>query len=662
MQSLWNQATADSFDGDLLQLRVYSSQLLGREPALVLHGGGNTSVKVQVRNILGESEDILYVKGSGWDLATIEAAGYAPTRLQTLKKLAELPALSDTDMMRELKAACTDPKAPTPSVEAILHAIMPATYVDHTHTDAVVAISNTPNGEQLLRDIYGDEVLILPYVMPGFILAKQVLEATRTLDWSRYKGIMLLHHGLFTFAEEARTCYENMIELVDRAEQFLHARQLFAISKQAQYLPQSSDYQHIAALRQAASREAGWPLLARWDLSSDAVGYSTLPQITEIAARGPITPDHTLHTKRTAMAVSDDAPASVAAFAQDYQAYFDRFAPLSGQALSILDRAPRVGVWPKRGCVYFAPNAKRVQIVEDIYRHTRRAVQWGEALGGWTALPAKDIFELEYWELEQAKLKSGAQPARFEGQVAVVTGAASGIGRACAEMLAAQGAAVAWLDINPQVAELAGGANCLGIPCDVTDGAQLQAALEQTVARFGGIDLLVSNAGIFPPSSPIATLDMSALERSLTLNFSAHALLFKLALPYLKLGINSAVVVIASKNVPAPGPGASAYSAAKAALTQLVRVAALEWGELGIRINALHPNAVFDTALWDEKTLAARAHAYGLSVDQYKRNNVLRAEVSSKDVARACCVLLDDTFRATTGAQIAVDGGNERVI
>lgn len=662
MQSLWDSAVAASFNGCELALRVYSSQLLGREPALVLHGGGNTSVKCAVKNILGETEQILYVKGSGWDLATIQAAGYAPTRLHTLQKLAELPALSDSDMMRELKAACTDPKAPTPSVEAILHAIMPAKYVDHTHTDAVVAISNTPNGEQLIKEIYGDEVLVLPYVMPGFILAKQVLEATRDLDWSRYKGIMLLHHGLFTFGPDAKTSYENMIELVDRAEQFLQQKNLWQISKHASYAAQPEDFQFVAALRSAASREAGQPLLARWDISDDAVGFSAIANITEIAARGPITPDHTLHTKRTAMAVGADAAESVAAFAADYQAYFARNSANTNQTLTCLDAAPRVAVWPKRGCVYFAPNAKRVGIVSDIYRHTRRAIQWGEALGGWTALPEKDIFELEYWELEQAKLKSGAKPARFEGKVALVTGAASGIGRACAEQLLKDGCAVALLDINPQVKQLTNSANALGICCDVTDTAQLQQAIEQIIAQFGGLDLVVSNAGIFPPSSPIASLDLAMLERSVSLNFSSHAMLFKLALPYLKLGIEPAVVVIASKNVPAPGPGASAYSAAKAALTQLVRVAALEWGAFGIRVNALHPNAVFDTALWDEKTLAARAKAYGLSVDEYKRNNVLQKEVTSRDVARACCALLDGTFAATTGAQIAVDGGNERVI
>lgn len=662
MQSLWDSSVAASFNNDELALRVYSSQLLGREPALVLHGGGNTSVKLTQTNILGEAEDILFVKGSGWDLATIQAAGYAPTRLRTLQKLAELPALSDSDMMRELKAACTDPKAPTPSVEAILHAIMPAKFVDHTHTDAVVAISNTPNGEQLMHEIYGDEVLVLPYVMPGFILAKQVLEATRNLDWSKYKGIMLLHHGLFTFAEDAKTSYENMIELVDRAEQFLQKNNLWQIGRQANYLPQTPDFHTIAELRSAASREAGLPLIARWDVCADAVGFSSIDHISEIAARGPVTPDHTLHTKRTAMAVAANAQASVAQFAADYQAYFDRNSQASSVALTCLDRAPRVAVWPKRGCVYFAPNAKRVGIVADIYRHTRRAIQWGEALGGWTALPEKDIFELEYWELEQAKLKSGAKPARFEGKVAIVTGAASGIGRACAEQLLKDGSAVALLDINPQVTELAKSTNAIGICCDVTDLKQVQQAIEQTVATFGGVDLLVSNAGIFPPSSPIGTLDLATLERSVSLNFSSHAMLFKLALPYLKLGIDPAVVVIASKNVPAPGPGASAYSAAKAALTQLVRVAALEWGPLGIRVNALHPNAVFDTALWDEKTLAARAKAYGLSVDEYKRNNVLQKEVTSKDVARAACALLDSTFAATTGAQIAVDGGNERVI
>lgn len=659
MHSLWNDREATALGDDLLAQRVYTSQLLGREPSLVLHGGGNTSVKARVRNILGDEEDILYIKGSGWDLATISAAGFAPTRLRTLQRLAMLPSLSDSDMMRELKAACTNPAAPTPSVEAILHAIMPARFVDHTHADAVVAISNSPDGEAILRDIYGERVLLLPYVMPGFVLAQQVYAATRDIDWQQLDGIVLLHHGVFTFHEDAKTCYENMVALVDRAEQYLQRRGIWSCARQGQYCAQDDDVLALARMRQQAAALHGKPLLARWDLSAGAVGYSALDNIADIATRGPVTPDHTLHTKRTAMVVSDKTGEAVTQFAAQYHDYFTRH---DNGKLTCLDAAPRVGVWPGCGMLYFAPNAKRLQVVQDIASHTRRAVQWGEALGGWQALPEKDIFELEYWELEQAKLKSSAGTPALEGKVALVTGAASGIGRACVDALVREGACVVALDINAAVTSLFPAITVLGLMCDVTDTQQLRSAVQQAVVHFGGIDLLVSNAGIFPPSTPVAALSDAALDSSLKLNFSSHLALLRECIPFLQLGCDPAVVMVASKNVPAPGPGAAAYSCAKAALTQLVRVAALELGQHGIRINAVHPNAVFDTGIWDDATLQARAAAYGLTVDAYKTNNVLRREVTSAQVASAVVALCGSSFACTTGAQLPVDGGNERVI
>jgi rhamnose utilization protein RhaD (predicted bifunctional aldolase and dehydrogenase)/NAD(P)-dependent dehydrogenase (short-subunit alcohol dehydrogenase family) len=659
MQSGWNDQEAAACGNDWLAQRVYTSRLLGREPSLVLHGGGNTSVKASRRNILGDDEEILYVKGSGWDLATIDAAGFAATRLSTLQRLATLPALSDSDMMRELKAACTDPAAPTPSVEAILHAIIPFRFVDHTHADAVVAISNTPGGEETLRNLYGSDVLILPYVMPGFILARQIFEATQNVDWSTLKGIVLLHHGVFTFHAEAKSSYENMVAMVDRAEQYLQENGIFSIACTGEYLPATEDFLQVAKMRKQVSDLVGKPMYARWDFSPEATGYSALDNVWDIAARGPLTPDHVLHTKRTAVVVDSDCDSAIEQFSQQYREYFDRHN--NGQ-LTCLDTAPRVAVWKNRGMLYFSPNVKRLRVVQDIASHTRRAVQWAEALGGWSALPEKDIFELEYWELEQAKLKSSAIAPALEGKVAIVTGAASGIGRACVELLVKRGASVAALDINPQVATQFPVEQVSGFVCDVTDPASVQHAVQKTVQQFGGIDILVSNAGYFPASAAIEALADDVLDKSLQLNFTSHVALLRECIPYLRMGCEPAVVVVASKNVPAPGPGAMAYSSAKAALTQMVRVAALELGQFGIRVNAVHPNAVFDTGIWDEKTLQARATAYGMTVAEYKTSNVLKKEVTSARVAESIVALCGKEFSCTTGAQLAIDGGNDRVI
>lgn len=660
MKSLWNEADAAKVGEEVLSRRVYTSRLLGQEPSLVLHGGGNTSAKAVERNILGDDEAILWVKGSGWDLATITAKGYAPARLAVLQRLATLSALSDTDMMRELRAACTDPSAPTPSVEAILHAIIPLRYVDHTHADAVVAISNTAEGESILQTLYGKDVLILPYVMPGFILAQQVYEATRNLDWTSLKGIILLHHGVFTFHDDAQVSYENMIELVNRAEVYLHQRGVRdTLASCAAPITTEADLLALATARQSVGRVAGRAMLATWDMSREAVGYASMSNIESIATRGPVTPDHTLHTKHIPMVCIEPGDESVSQFGEIYREYFARNA---SAAHVCLDPAPRVGVWQGRGVLSFAPTAKRLRIVRDIARHTQRAIQWGESLGGWCALPERDLFELEYWELEQAKLKSPVAVSAMEGQIALVTGAASGIGKACVEALIRQGAVVVALDINPVITSLFASTSALGLVCDVKDKAQIQACVAQAVITYGGIDMVVSNAGCFTPSAPVGVVDSQLLADSLSLNFTSHVDLLQACLPYLVRGMLPAVVIVASKNVPAPGPGAVAYSAAKAALTQMARVAALEWGEFGVRINVVHPNAVFDTGVWDDATLQKRADAYGLSVEAYKTSNVLGCEVTSADVANVVVSLCGRAFACTTGAQIPVDGGNERVI
>jgi NAD(P)-dependent dehydrogenase (short-subunit alcohol dehydrogenase family) len=305
---------------------------------------------------------------------------------------------------------------------------------------------------------------------------------------------------------------------------------------------------------------------------------------------------------------------------------------------------------------------KAADIISDIKEHTLPAILQAESLGGWSVLPEKEMFEMEYWELEQAKLKKGGRAPEHQGKVALVTGAASGIGKACAEVLHAHGAAVIALDINPEVSTLFDKPDLAGIACDVTDGEALKSAVDETVRRFGGLDIVVSNAGIFPVSESITELKQATWERSLSVNLTSHQRLLHHAAPYLALGVNPAVVIIASKNVPAPGPGAAAYSVAKAGLTQLGRVAALEFAGSGVRVNMLHPDAVFDTAIWTDEVLKKRAENYGMSVEQYKTKNLLGVEVNSRDVANLVSAMAGALFAKTTGAQLPVDGGNERVI
>ncbi len=662
MKSLWNDQEAREFIADPLRLRAYTSRLLGQEPSLVLHGGGNTSVKAGARNLFGDTERLLYIKGSGWDLATIQPEGFAPVRLDVLQRMAELARLSDTDMVRAQRAAMTNPNAPTPSVEAILHAIIPFDWVDHTHADAVVTVSNTEGGEARIQEIYGDRVLVVPYVMPGFVLARKIYEMTRGTDWNRFEGMILLHHGVFSWGADARASYERMIQLVTLAEEYLQSRGAWnSIARPPSPIKASGTGSELelARLRKAVCTARGAPMIARLDESPEAAGFAALPRMKSIAGRGPLTPDHVIRTKLIPAVIESDPVGDVASYARAYQEYFAR---QESGGMTCLDPAPRWVVWPGHGTVSLGANAKDAAIVADIVRHTVRAIQWAEALGGWKALPETDLFEVEYWELEQAKLKQGGTRPPFQGKVALVTGAASGIGRAVAEGLHAQGAAVVGLDINPDISRLFAKEDLIGWACDVTDRSALRAAVDATVGRFGGLDILVSNAGIFSPSRQLADMTEEIWRQSLELNLSSHQALLQFAIPYLRLGIEPAVVFIASKNVPAPGPGAGAYSVAKAGLTQLARVAALELAADGIRVNTLHPNAVFDTAAWTDEVLATRAKHYGLTVDEYRKSNLLKVEVTSKDVAALVCAVAGPAFAKTTGAQIPIDGGNDRVI
>lgn len=666
MKNLWSEQRAKRFKDDPLALRVYTSRLLGQDPSLVLQGGGNTSVKVKVPNLFGESEDILYVKGSGWDLAAIQKQGFAPVKLDPLKRMAELDHLSDTAMVKNQRAAMIDPSAPNPSVEAILHAIIPFTFVDHTHADSVVTVSNTKNGDQRIKEIYGPGVLVVPYVMPGFILARKVFEMTRDVDWRRLEGMVLMNHGIFTFADDARTSYTQMIRLVTKAENYLKKKRAAVHFVK---ISAKEDLLQLAQIRRSVSRVRNSAVIARWNPGNRQVAFANHPKIKSIAARGPLTPDHVIRTKRIPVVIGKNPDHDVTHFAKEYRKYFARHARRERRSAfpACLDPAPRWAVWPEHGTISFGATWEEAGIINDISEHTIEAIFKAQKLGGWQALPEKDIFEVEYWELEQAKLGKNTKATPgvavgFQGKTALVTGAASGIGKACVETLQMQGAVVAALDIEPIITKILKQPEILGIVCDVTNPDEIEKAVSATVRRFGGLDILVSNAGTFPSSTLIADMDLSRWQKSLDINLTSHQLLMKVCIPYLSLGIDPAVVIVASKNVPAPGPGAAAYSVAKAGLTQLARVAALELADKGIRVNVVHPNQVFDTAIWTPEVLAARAKNYKMSVAEYKTSNLLKTEITSWDVANLVCTMAGPVFGKTTGAQVPIDGGNERVI
>lgn len=657
MKNLWNEEEAKKYTTDL-QLRVYSSRLLGANPELVLHGGGNTSVKIIQENLFGEEENILYVKGSGWDLASIEEPGFTPIRMNHLLKLAELKSLSDTQMVNEMKTHQTLASAPTGSVEAILHAALPFKYVDHTHADAVVTITNSPGGEARIREIYGKNVIVVPYVMPGFDLARLVAQQFEKEGTPDTVGMVLMNHGIFSFGETAKASYDSMIALVSKAESYLASKHSWDFPLPDQQEDESDQRHNLVALRAALSEKLGAPVILNRDSSPYAMSFCRKDNVGEISQQGPATPDHVIRTKRVPMIGRD-----VEKYAEEYEAYFKANEVNARTAVTMLDPVPRVILDESLGMLTAGRTVKDASINADIYRHTMRIIQRAEMLGGWEALSMKDIFDMEYWELEQAKLKKRAGNPEFQGEVALVTGAASGIGRACAEALMHNGAAVVGLDLNPDIERIIEAPAFFGVHCDVTDNEQVEQALKSAINQFGGIDMLVLNAGYFPGGTPIAELSDELWDKVLKVNLDSNLSLMRECYPYLKHAPkHGRVVIIGSKNVPAPGIGAAAYSASKAGLNQLARIAAMEWATDGIRVNTLHPDAVFDTGIWSDDVLAARAEHYGMTVEDYKKRNLLKTAINSSDVAELATVMCGRAFSKTTAAQVPVDGGNDRVI
>ncbi|WP_018970271.1 bifunctional aldolase/short-chain dehydrogenase [Rubritalea marina] len=657
MKNLYDKAEAPANDD--LALRVYTSRLLGQEADLVLHGGGNTSVKTTVKDFFGNFVEVLCVKGSGWDLATIEKPGFPAVRMETLLKLAELDTLSDADMVEQQRLGLLDPAAPNPSIEAIVHAVIPSKYVDHTHADAILALTNNPDGKKHIKECFGDSMIVVPYVMPGFVLAKAVQKAIAGKDLSKYDGMILMNHGIFTFDDDAKKSYDLMIKKVTEAEKYIAKHLKDNPIKKAKH---STDLLGLAALRKAVSTERGTACIAKLSTTKAATAFAAADKLANICKKGPVTPDHTIRTKRLPLYLADGGDAQKAAtkYSKDYTSYFDKHATKE----TILDTAPRWAAWQNHGVVSFGATLKEANVIADIAEHSVDTILKTEhAFGAWKALPAKDLFEIEYWELEQAKLNKGnAATPPHQGKVALVTGAAAGIGFACAEQLALQGATVIGADLNPEIIEAMASFGGLGIVANLTDDAAIKDLVETIVSTYGGLDILVSNAGIFTAGAYLEDLEQSNWEKSFAVNLTSHQKLLRETIPFIKLGLDGAIVLVGSRNVNAPGAGAASYSCAKAGLNQLCRVAALELAPEGVRCNIIHPDAVFDTKLWTPENLKRSAERYGLTVEEYKTRNLLKTEIKSANIGQMVSAMASPLFGKTTGAQIPVDGGNDRII
>jgi rhamnose utilization protein RhaD (predicted bifunctional aldolase and dehydrogenase)/NAD(P)-dependent dehydrogenase (short-subunit alcohol dehydrogenase family) len=670
MKSLWSDQEARSYieryaetsNADIA-LRVYTSRLIGRDPALVLHGGGNTSVKTRLRDDLGAEVEVLCVKGSGADLADIEPAGLPALRLDSLQALRKLPSLSDEAMVNAQRTRMLDATAANPSVETLLHAFLPHKFIDHSHADAILALVDQPDAEGVCRERFGARFGIVPYVMPGFALAKlaaEVYERNRLVE-----GLLLLKHGLFTFADSARDSYERHIQAVHAAETFAEKRRYWSIRSS---LPPAATlpYSELAPWLRGLLGEGQRRYLLHLRQSKDIHDFVSDPKLDALSKVGCATPDHVIRTKRyplvlkldpgrTLKAQASEIAAQLGEYRTAYRSYVTRQMANRQVKVTPLDPDPRIILVPGVGLIAAGESVKAARIAADIYEHTIHVIRSAEVVGSYDALPEEDIFDMEYWSLEQAKLGKTAKRA-LDGRVVYVTGAAHGIGAAVARRFATAGAALYLVDRDGErLAALAQTLNASHEVVDVTDERALRISVERCVQTFGGLDGVVSNAGVAPQGA-IADCTTATLEQSFRINLFAHQWLASSAARMMRRqNMGGFLLFNASKAAFNPGPGFGPYAVPKAALIALTKQYALECGPLGIRSNAVNADRV-RTSLLDPNDIAERARARGLEPNDYYRANLLAREVSAEDVAEAFLSLA--LAESTTGSVVTVDGGN----
>jgi rhamnose utilization protein RhaD (predicted bifunctional aldolase and dehydrogenase)/NAD(P)-dependent dehydrogenase (short-subunit alcohol dehydrogenase family) len=679
VRSRWSDADAQDFvsryaekgvTGDLA-LRTYTTRLLGGDPKLVLHGGGNTSVKTKARDLLGDEVEVICVKGSGWDMGNIEPAGLPAVRLAPLRRLRALTKLSDEDMVNFQRVNLLDSSAPNPSVETLLHAFLPHKFIDHTHSTAVLAITDQPDGEAIARDLYGKRVAYVPYTIPGFALAKSVADIfDRNPD---VEGLVLLRHGIFTFADDAKTAYERMIEFVSQAEERLKRnRKPFKPAALPAKIARVADVAPILRGAVALSRDEMAGTVKRQILcfrSNPAIlDYVNGAELPRYAGIGVVTPDHTIRTKNWPLILpapeagkldewKKTVESETAKFVAYYHDYFARNNAKSAQKKTELDPLPRVVLVQGVGLFGLGASAKDAAIAADIAENTIEVIADSEATGHYESISEFDMFEVEYWSLEQAKLGKSAEKV-LSRQVCVVTGGGSGIGAATAKAMAAEGAEIAVLDRDHDAAMKAAKAihkHALAIACDVTDPASVRAAFDKVVEAFGGVDIVVSNAGA-AWQGRIGEVDDAVLRKSFELNFFAHQAVAQAAVHVMRAqGTGGCLLFNTSKQAVNPGKDFGPYGLPKASTLFLMKQYALDYGKDGIRSNAVNADRIRSGLLTDEM-VAARSKARGLSEKDYMGGNLLGREVYASEVAEAFVYLAH--AEKTTAGVITVDGGN----
>ena len=676
MQSLWSDEQANAaIEGyaprgvnEDLALRVYTTRLLGGDPELVLHGGGNTSVKTQVRDLNDRETDVLCVKGSGWDMASIEPPGLPAVRLDALKALEAREALSDEDMVALQRQNLIDPASPNPSIETLLHAFLPHRFIDHTHSNAIVTLTDQPDGEKICADLFADKAAVVPWVIPGFRLAKVCAEVYRANP--SIQGLILSMHGIFTFGETAREAYELMIDMVTTAEKRLEAgARPFAQVRLPDAMASVADIAPVirGAIAARASTQGDVQRFVLDHRTSDTIRHYVDGQdLADYGRRGPITPDHVLRTKRLPLVVP--APEAggldrfkaqvieaVDGYVQEYRTYFEENNARHDGGKTPLDPMPRVVLVPGIGVFAAGKSKNDAMAAADLAEATADVVAQAEAFGRFTPLDAQELFDIEYWSLEQAKL-SKATEKPLQRHIVAITGGAGAIGRAAAQAFAAEGCEVALVDLpGERLDEAADALGALAAPADITEDGAMAQAFDRIAENCGGLDILVSNAGAAWQGT-IGDVEETVMRQSFELNFWAHQRAAQAAVRVMQAqGTGGALVFNVTKQAVNPGRDFGPYGIPKAATLALMRQYALDHGADGITSNAVNADRIRSGLLTDEM-IASRSKARGLSEADYMGGNLLGREVRASDVAQAFVQLAK--ARATTGAVLTVDGGN----
>ena len=644
-------------------LRVYTTRLLGRNRELVLHGGGNTSVKTNIKDLDGKNYEVLCVKGSGWDMAEIEPEGLPAVKLQPLLALKNKKILSDEDMVAYQKRNLINIKSPNPSVETFLHAFLPFKFVDHTHSDAIMNITNRPEGLTLSKKIFGNKVSIVPYVMPGFGLSKKIHEVYSKNP--KINCLILLNHGIFTFDDDAKKSYDLMIKYVTLAEKAIKKLKKKKIKQIKNYKTKFSPYEIAPILRGLLSENKGQKFIVNFRSNKKLNYFINGKNIENYSVKGTATPDHVIRVKPFPLIITPKPNSTLEEFKKladkkfikyrkRYIKYFNKNKKKVREKKLILDTSPRVILVQNIGLFSVGDNFNASKIAGDLTETNARVISSVEETSKYKFISEKDIFDVEYWSLEQAKIKKAKK--ELQGHIVVITGSSGAIGSATYKIFKSHGAEIILLDYNlKKVKEMKSKVNDLCIHCDVRDKNSVKKAFKLICEKYGGIDILISNAGTATGGS-IAEVEDKVLRQSFEDNFFSHQNCASEAIKIMKKqNINGCLLFNISKQSVNPGKNFGPYGLPKSALLSLCKQYAIDYGSYGIRSNGVNADRI-KSGLMTGKMIKTRAKARSVSADTYMKGNLLSNEVKAEDVAKAFFHLA--VSKKTTGAILTVDGGN----